>query len=134
MWENVFKKRRYNTSLKGHLKSLHVSEYEEFIKLETEKKGNARLQLLFKRQKNKSFSRPFDEELKMGFSNLKSMETDNLISQMIALQDVTFNFVEGIGFRRLLQFIVANYQLRRRHYFASFICDDFYPKLASKLI
>ena len=46
----------------------------------------------------------------------KSMEIENLISEMIALQDLPFNFVEGIGFRRLLQFVVPNYQLRGRHF------------------
>ena len=76
-----------------------------------------------KRQKNKSLSKTL--------RNYKdALEIDNLISQMIALQDLPFNFVEGIGFRRLLQFIVPNYQLRRRHFFTSFIYDELYPWLS----
>lgn len=44
------------------------------------------------------------------------METDKLISEVIVLQYLPFNFVEGIGFRRLMQFTVSNYHLRGRHF------------------
>lgn len=47
------------TSLKGHLKSMHVTEYEECIKLENEKRTQytPRLQLLFKKPENKLLSK-----------------------------------------------------------------------------
>lgn len=48
------------------------------------------------------------------------------IDDLIALQALPFNFLEGIGFRRLLQFILPNYQLRGRQSFMSFICDELY--------
>lgn len=35
-------------------------------------------------------------------SNPKSMEIDKLLSEMIVLLDFPLNFVEGIGFRRLV--------------------------------
>lgn len=60
------------------------------------------------------------------------MEIDKLISEMIALQDLPFNFVEGIGFRRLMQFTVPNYHLRGRHFFTENICSHLYETLAKK--
>lgn len=70
---------------------------------------------------------------KWASSHRKSMEIDDLIAQMIALQDLPFNFVEGIGFRRLMQFIAPNYQFRGRQFFTSYICDELYTKLANKV-
>ena len=121
------------TSLKGHLKSLHVSQYEEFIMLE--KKEHPSTSTPFQEAKKQiTFKDALLRNQKWTSSNLKSMEIDNLIFQMIALQDLPFNIVESIGFRRLLQFIVPNYQLRGRHFFTSFTCDKLYPKLASKIV
>lgn len=49
-------------------------------------------------------------------SSPKRMEIDSLISEMIALQELPFNFVEGIGFPQLLQFIVPIYDLSERNF------------------
>nr|XP_022921168.1 zinc finger BED domain-containing protein 4-like [Onthophagus taurus] len=122
------------TSLKGHLKSLYITEYEECIKLETEKKQPSIASPLQEAKKQMTLQDALMKNQKWASSNPKSVEIDNLISQMIALQDLPFNFVEGVGFRRLLQFIVPNYQLRGRQFFTSFICDELYPKLASKVV
>lgn len=56
------------------------------------------------------------------------MEIDRLTSEMIALQDFPFNFVEGIGLRRLMRFIVLNYQLRKRQFFTEIISGKDYMK------
>lgn len=56
-------------------------------------------------------------------SNPESMEVDILISEIIALQDLPFNFVEGIGFRRLMQFMAPNYQLRGRQFFTEYMVN-----------
>lgn len=61
------------------------------------------------------------------------MEIDKLISEMISLQDLPFKFVEGIGFRRLMQFIAPNYQLRGRQFFTENVCEGLYVKLAYKI-
>ncbi|RVE41085.1 hypothetical protein evm_014266 [Chilo suppressalis] len=119
------------TSLKSHLKSVHATEYEELIKLETEKKNTVSVQPststpLQDAKKQITLKETLAKNTKWCTSNPKSMEIDKLISEMIALQDLPFNFVEGIGFRRLMQFIVPNYHLRGRHFFTENICGQLY--------
>ncbi|GBP43103.1 Zinc finger BED domain-containing protein 4 [Eumeta japonica] len=130
------------TSLKNHLKSIHQNEYEEFLKSESDLK----LKNTASQSSTASSSTPLQEARKQltlkdslmknqkwCTSNPKSKEIDKLIAEMIALQDLPFNFVEGIGFKRLMQFIAPNYQLRGRQFFTNYICDDLYPKLAEKI-
>lgn len=124
------------TSLKCHLKSVHATEYEEIIKLETEKKKSVQPSTstpLQEAKKQITLKETLMKNQKWCNSNVKSMEMDRLISEMIALQDLPFNFVEGIGFRRLMQFIAPNYQLRGRQFFTEHICGELYATLATKI-
>lgn len=41
--------------------------------------------------------------------------------------------MEGIGFKRLLQFMVPNYQLRGRQFFTDNICGELYERLAKNI-
>lgn len=125
------------TSLKGHLKSVHATEYEQLIKLETETKI---LQLQpststpLQDAKNQiTLKETLQKNTKWCATNVKSIEIDKLISEMIALQDLPFNFVEDRGFRRLMQFIVPNYHFRGRHFFTENICGNLYETLATKI-
>ncbi|XP_063911426.1 zinc finger BED domain-containing protein 4-like [Zophobas morio] len=52
---------------------------------------------------------------------------------MIALQNVPFNFVEGLGFRRLIQELSPKYNLRGRNFFTDFVCTELYGKVANKV-
>lgn len=52
---------------------------------------------------------------------------------MIALQDLPFNFVEGIGFRRLMFEVAPKYNLRGRNFFTDYVCEDLYNKVAAKV-
>lgn len=52
---------------------------------------------------------------------------------MIALQNLPFSFVEGTGFRRLMNAALPKYKLRGRDYFSSFVCDNLYNRLAKKV-
>lgn len=124
------------TSLKGHLKSMHATEYEEFVKSETEKKNAVQPSTstpLQEVKKQITLKETLMKNQKWCSSNAKSMEMDRLISEMIALQDLPFSFVEGIGFQRLMQFIAPNYQLRGRHFFTEHICGEYYATLAKKI-
>jgi hypothetical protein len=58
---------------------------------------------------------------------------DRMIAEMIALQNLSFNFVEGTGFRRVMNAALPKYKLRRRDFFSSHLCDYFYNKLAKKI-
>lgn len=62
----------------------------------------------------------------------KSQEMDRTIAEMIALQNLPFNFVEGTGFRRVMQAALPKYKMRGRDFFSSYVCDDLYSKLAKK--
>lgn len=66
-------------------------------------------------------------------SYTKAIEFDKLIAEMIALQNLPFNFVEGIGFRRFLQVALPHYKLKGREYFTSFLCENLYDQMASKV-
>ena len=99
------------TSLKGHLKYIHATEYDKLIKLEDEKKNIAQCSSSTPFQqvkKQMTIKESLIKNQKWSTSNAKSMDIDRLISEMIALQDLPFNFVEGIGFRRLLHVIAPN--------------------------
>lgn len=52
---------------------------------------------------------------------------------MIALQNLPFNFVEGLGFRRLIQELAPWYNLRGRNFFTDFVCKELYGKVAQKV-
>lgn len=47
-------------------------------------------------------------------SNTKQKEIDKLVGEMIALQNLPFNFVEGVGVQRLAQAVLPRYNLRGR--------------------
>lgn len=48
-------------------------------------------------------------EKKWDVNNLNSRKIDKLIGEMIALQNLPFHFVEGLGFRRLIQELAPIY-------------------------
>lgn len=65
--------------------------------------------------------------------NPKSVMIDKLIGEMIAVQDLPFHFVEGIGFRRLMSAIMPKYNLRGRNFFTNYVCNDLYNKVAAEI-
>ncbi|RVE50841.1 hypothetical protein evm_004408 [Chilo suppressalis] len=62
----------------------------------------------------------------------KSQEMDRTIAEMIALQNLPFNFVEGTGFRRVMNTALPKYKMRGREFFSSYVCDNLYHRLAKK--
>lgn len=52
---------------------------------------------------------------------------------MIALQTLPFNFVEGLGFRRLIHELAPKYNFRGRSFFTDFVCKELYGKVAQKV-
>ncbi|KAF9417788.1 hypothetical protein HW555_005202, partial [Spodoptera exigua] len=66
-------------------------------------------------------------------NNPKSVMIDKLIGEMIAVQDLPFHFVEGIGFRRLMSAIMPKYNLRGRNFFTNYVCNDLYEKVAAEV-
>lgn len=72
-------------------------------------------------------------EKKWDINNLNSKKIDKLIGEMIALQNLPFNFVEGLGFRRLIQQLAPRYNFRGRNFFTDFVCKELYGKVAQKV-
>ena len=73
------------------------------------------------------------KEKKWDVNNLNSKKIDKLIGEMIALQNLPFNFVEGLGFRRLMQKLAPRYNFRGRNFFTDFVCKELYSKVAHKV-
>ncbi|CAH2088345.1 unnamed protein product [Euphydryas editha] len=97
------------TSLKLHLKSQHSDKYDELLLLE---KGNQKKKKTKKTQIPKQLT-PLQECKKQltlidslknkrvwDDSDTKQKEIDKLVAEMIALQNLPFYFVEGVGFQR----------------------------------
>lgn len=73
------------------------------------------------------------KEKKWDVNNLNSKKIDKLIGEMIALQNLPFNFVEGLCFRRLIQELAPRYNFRGRNFFTDFVCKELYSKVAQKV-
>lgn len=73
------------------------------------------------------------KERKWDVNNLNSKKIDKLIGEMIALQNLPFTFVEGLGFRRLMQELAPRYNFRGRNFFTDFVCKELYSKVAQKV-
>lgn len=52
---------------------------------------------------------------------------------MIALEDLPFNFVESLGFGRLIQHLCPLYNLKTRQYVITFLCDKIYSRVEEKV-
>ncbi|XP_045508536.1 zinc finger BED domain-containing protein 4-like [Colias croceus] len=133
------RKGRGTSGLRSHLKSRHKTEYAEYEKCaEASKKAEVQkrqcteepsLQLVKRQALQESLMKDHCWDL----SHEKSRELDKLICEMIALQDLPFNFVEGIGFRRFVHAAQPEYDLKEPHYYTSHLCNYIYPKLYLKI-
>lgn len=84
-------------------------------------------------KKQLSLEEVLQKEKKWDTNNPNSKKIDKLIGEMLALQNLPFNFVEGLGFRRLIQELAPKYNFRGRTFFTDFVCNDLYQKLAGKV-
>ncbi|XP_071052451.1 zinc finger BED domain-containing protein 4-like [Onthophagus taurus] len=127
------------TSLKLHLKSQHSDKYEELLLLE---KGNQQNKPQTAKQvtplqeckKQLTLKDSFKNKGAWDESNTKQKEIDKLVAEMIVLQNLPFNFVEGVGFQRLVQAALPRYNLRGRQYFTNLLCNDIYNKMKLKIL
>ncbi|CAH2009439.1 unnamed protein product [Acanthoscelides obtectus] len=135
------RKGRGTSGLRSHLQSRHKTVYTEYEKCdaaskkaEVEKKRKCTeetsLQLV-KRQV--TLQESLMKHQCWDSSHEKSRELDKLICEMIALQDLPFNFIEGIGFRRFVQAAQPKYDLKKRQYYTSHLCNYVNPKLYEKI-
>ncbi|XP_063924783.1 zinc finger BED domain-containing protein 4-like [Zophobas morio] len=134
------RKGRTTSSLKNHLKSMHPEQFSLFESSSNEKqmqkmKAEAHkiVTPLQETKKQLSIEEAVQKEKKWDTNNSNSKKIDELIGEMIALQNLPFNFVEGLGFRRLIQELSPRYNLRGRNFFTDFVCTELYGKVANKV-
>ncbi|XP_026489384.2 zinc finger BED domain-containing protein 4 [Vanessa tameamea] len=136
------RKGRTTSSLKSHLKSMHPEQFSLFEssskkkQLQKDNTDAERIPLSTPLQELKR--QLFLEEVLVkqenrDSDNYNSEKIDKLIGEMIALQNLSFNVVEGLGFRRLMKELVPQYNLRGRNFFTDFVCKDLYGKVAEKV-
>lgn len=139
--DNVYsRKGRCTTGLISHLKSKHNDEYLTFVDLRDKLKesiatstSKSSLTSLQAVRRQMTLQESLHKKDYWDSSYTKAIEFDKLISEMIALQNLLFNFVEGIGFRRFLQVALPRYKLKSREYFTSFLCENLYDQMTSKV-
>ncbi|XP_063930361.1 zinc finger BED domain-containing protein 4-like [Zophobas morio] len=134
------RKARTTSSLKNHVKSMHPEQFCLFESSNNERqmqkmKADAHkiLTPLQEAKKQLSIEEAVQKEKKWDTTNSNSKKSDKLIGEMIALQNLPFNFVEGLGFRRLIQELSPRYNLRGRNFFTDFVSTELYGKVANKV-
>ncbi|XP_071050648.1 zinc finger BED domain-containing protein 4-like [Onthophagus taurus] len=132
------RKGRTTSSLKNHLKSKHAKIFEELEKriAENAEQGQPTCSTSTDTgsiTKQLSLQEYLTQNVCWDLPHPNSKDTDRLIGEMIALEDLPFNFVEGVGFRRLINIILPGYKLRGRQFFTSLVCDDLYNSVANKI-
>ncbi|KAG5859601.1 hypothetical protein JTB14_032490 [Gonioctena quinquepunctata] len=125
--------------MRNHLKAIHKTEFSELEKCEKRKHESKTLELASSSHqstksdmKQISLQECVDKTKQWDNKSLKSLAVDNLISEMVALEDLPFTFVESVGFIRLMKHLCPSYDLKSRPYFTSFICDKLYGKVSQK--
>ena len=127
---------RSTTPLRNHLKSKHVEKYAELCDIETNKKQPEAASSptpLQAAKKQLTIQESVKKAQQWDSSHPKSKEMDKLIAEMLALQNLSFNFVDGVGFRRVMHAALPKYHLKGRTFFTSYLCDDLYPKISRKI-
>ncbi|KAF2890251.1 hypothetical protein ILUMI_15922 [Ignelater luminosus] len=130
------RKGRTTTAMKKHLKAMHKTEFSELEKSEKRKHNASKTlelassshQSTKSDMKQISHQECVDKTKQWDNKSLKSLAVDNSISEMVALEDLPFSFVESVGFVRLMKHLCPSYNLKSHQYFTSFICDKLYGK------
>ncbi|GBP79288.1 Zinc finger BED domain-containing protein 4 [Eumeta japonica] len=119
---------------------MHPEEFTLFEKANKEKElqkmktdAGKSVTPLQEAKKQLSLEEVIQKANKWDVNNVNSKKLDKLIGEMIALQNLPFNFVEGLGIRRLIQEIAPRYNFRRRNFFTEFVYKELYGKIAIKV-
>ncbi|XP_036338526.1 uncharacterized protein LOC118748248 isoform X2 [Rhagoletis pomonella] len=104
------RKGRTTSSLTNHLKSMHPEQFslvesdDNEIQLQKKRDESDKNDTPLQKAKTQlSLEDAFQKEKKWDTNNTNSKKIDKLIGEMIALQNLPFYFVKGVGFRRLMQ-------------------------------
>ncbi|XP_050514956.1 zinc finger BED domain-containing protein 4-like [Diabrotica virgifera virgifera] len=135
------RKGRTTTAMRNHLKAMHKTEFSKLEECEKRKQDASKsLEQASSSHQIKSFMKQIsfqecvDKTKQWDNNSSKSLEVDNFISEMVALKDLPFRFVESVGFVRLIKHLCPSYNLKSRQYFTSFICDKLFCKVSEKIL
>lgn len=107
-------------ALRTHLKTIHSEEYGLIIEAEAEfnvsKLTNLPGTPLTEVKKQLSIEECLMKKKQWDNKHPQSQKIDYQISEMIALQNLPFNFVEGVGFRRLMQEVAPQYVTKTSYF------------------
>ncbi|KAG5886646.1 hypothetical protein JTB14_001008 [Gonioctena quinquepunctata] len=110
------RKGRTTTAMRNHLKAMHETEFTELEKCEKQKHESKTLELASSSHQSTksdmtqiSLQECVDKTKQWDDTFLKSLVVDNLISEMVALEDLPFSFVESVGFIRLMKHLCPSY-------------------------
>lgn len=130
------RKGRCTSGLITHLKLKHNNEYlkyEELRNKEPEKTSVSCSTPMQVAKKQITLKETLQKNDYWHSSHPKAIEIDKLIAEMLALQDLPFHFVQGIGFRRLMSAALPRYKLRGREHFTVLLCEDLYSQMSNKV-
>ncbi|GBO99016.1 Zinc finger BED domain-containing protein 4 [Eumeta japonica] len=135
--EKVYSRAGRTTSgLRTHLKAVHAEEFELLIRAETELQASKMLispeTPLKEVKKQLSIEESIMKKKQWDAKHPLSQQIDYRISEMIALDSLPFNFVENVGFRRLMQLVAPQYTLKGRNFFTEH-SQELYAKVANKV-
>ncbi|XP_072762595.1 zinc finger BED domain-containing protein 4-like [Anoplolepis gracilipes] len=136
----ISRKGRTTSAMRNHIKSIHKEEFRNLENIENQKREELTTlsnlsphQTSGKNELKQSFIvECIERTKKWDNKNSKSLQIDQLVSEMIALEDLPFNFVESLGFGRLIQHLCLPYNLKTHQYF-TFLCDKIYSRVEEKV-
>src|SRR5215469_16546886 len=124
---------RGTSSLKNHLRSMHIEQFKQMILEEANQNAaKERRKHNLVQQKKTDVKEYFQATDKWDTANNKSKRVDRLIAEMIVMDELSFMHVENIGFMRLMAEVAPQYKLRQRKFYSSIVCDEIYEKVFIK--
>lgn len=135
------RKGRSSTNLKNHLRSMHLEQYDEIMRIDSEAKSQRALEssktARTPMQKYKAQSQTLEdlwEKKKLwDINSSKSKSLDFRVAEMIVTEDLPFSHVETTGFTRLMKEACPQYKVKKRLYYTALITDDLYVSVFKKI-
>lgn len=130
------RKGRSTSGLMSHLKYKHKEEYSKLEEIQDSQKSSSSSNHtpLHGTKRQLTMNEAIRKNYFWDSSHPRAVEIDKLIGEMIAMQDLPFNFVHGVGFRRLMENILPCYKLRGREYFTELVCQTMYGRIRQHII
>lgn len=115
------------TNLWNHLLRAHKDVYDQLKEAEqAEKMSGKKKRQTVKQQSNIGIAAAFEKARPLARDDPRAATITKLIMEMIALDDLPFHVVKGVGFCRLIQFLEPRYQLPDDKHFRHRMLPDVY--------